>query len=198
MNTMAIRNAATKLTRGLAYFSLILQWSWLGLIALPPLISSGTFDALTMPTAPDTPIARTTPLEASPLIWAIVGSVTLVILALTVVVLIRLPRVVLETGERVVHQAAALAIPAVTHHKALPSKKRRVLSRRLTLLIQLIASILPAISSLLLPPYQELTSLIIVTIALWLAAFSVACFVIAWLVEPPVATSRTRSRASRG
>ena len=83
----------------------------------------------------------------------------------------------------------------MTHHKRLPAKKRRIVSRRVKLAIQLSLCLLPLAASLFLPPYEEISRQIIIIIAAYLATFGIISFLAAWLLEP---TSRTRSRASRG
>lgn len=193
-----MRNILAKMLLAASYILLVLQWLWVLLIALPPLIKSGAFDGLNSPTV-QTPVIQAQPLAPSPLVLTIVGLITLIILVVTVIVLIRLPKTIMHTGERVVHQAAEAVIPVLTHHKPLPTKKRRLLSRRVTLAVQLFAVLLPLVISFFLPSFDELTPRIITSIALFLAAISIVGFVTAWLIEPQTkATSRTRSHASRG
>lgn len=193
-----MRNILAKMLLAASYILLVLQWLWVLLIALPPLIKSGAFDGLNSPTV-QTPVIQAQPLAPSPLVLTIVGLITLIILVVTVIVLIRLPKTIMHTGERVVHQAAEAVIPVLTHHKPLPAKKRRLLSRRVTLAVQLFAVLLPLVISFFLPSFDELTPRIITSIALFLAAISIVGFVTAWLIEPQTkATSRTRSHASRG
>lgn len=194
MNTLRVRTILAKLLLATSYILLVLQWLWTLLIALPPLIKSGAFDGLNSPTV-QTPFIQAQPLAPSPLVLTIVGLITLIILIVTVIVLIRLPKTIMHTGERVVHQAAEAVIPVLTHHKPLPAKKRRLLSRRVTLAVQLFAALLPPIASFFLPSFDELTPQIITSIALFLAAISVFGFVTAWLIEPQTkakTTSRTR------
>jgi hypothetical protein len=86
----------------------------------------------------------------------------------------------------------------IAHHKPLPAKQRRVLSRRIMLVLQLSLSVIPLFVSVFLPPYDELSSDIIMTVAALLAGVSTAAFILAWSIEPRTkTTSRTRSRASR-
>lgn len=196
MKATRFRTIISNLLLILAYAAMALQWLWLLLVGLPPLIKNGAFDVLMQAPAPPATIPAQ-PFEASPVVWLLVGVVTLVILAVTIIVLIRLPRTILQTGERIVRSTSEAIVPIVTHHQPLPAKKRWLISRRVRLMVQLALSLSPLIISLLLPAYEEITRQIIVIIALWLAATSISGFVIGWLIAP-VATSRIRSRASRG
>lgn len=198
MTMSRIRQITTSLLLSVAYFTVILQWMWVSIIVLPPLIESGAFDGLTQPSQPTAATATLQPVElAGPALW-LVGAVTIFILALTVVVLIKIPKAVLDTSETIVHKTTDTMIPLVTNHATLPAKKRRELSRRLSLALQLFVSILPALICLFLPPAGELTREIIITLALCMVIISVLGFTLAWFVKPAKTTSRTQSRASRG
>jgi len=197
MSSRTFRTLIANLLLGVAYLAVILNWLWLSVIALPRLIETGKFDLLTKMPEPTPEVVQPDAVGASPLVWLVVGVATLGILIMTVVVLIRLPRFVVQTGQKLVNETAEAVIPAITHHKPLPAKKKRALSRRIMLGIQLTLSVLPLLACLFLPEYQELTRQIILTIAAWLSAIGVVSFVLSWLISPN-ATSRTRSRASRG
>ncbi|MBC7512353.1 hypothetical protein H7142_01675 [Candidatus Saccharibacteria bacterium] len=197
MKKIQLRAKATKILLGTGYISLIFEWLWVVVVGVPPLIKTGAFDILMNPTDTSTTISTET-VAISPLTTIAVGAITMILLAFTVVVLIRIPKAIVETGERIVHQAAEVIVPVVTHHKPLPAKKRRMLSRRVMCSIQISASVLPALISLILPANEELSRPIIITVTLWLAALCLLSFLAAWATAPAVVTSRTQSRASRG
>lgn len=197
MSSRLIRRVLSVVLLGVAYIAAVLNWLWLMIAGLPRLIESGKIDLLTAAPQPTPEIVHTDAWASSPLIWLVVGVATLGILIMTVVVLIRLPRTIVETGQKVVDQTAEAILPALTHHKPLPEKKKKLLSRRLVLLIQLSLSLIPLLVCLFLPSYHELTRQIIVTLAAFLCLVSMVGFVLSWLIMPAV-TSRTRSRASRG
>ncbi len=178
---------------GIAYFSCLLQWAWLLIVGLPQLIKTGVLDGLVNTPTPQ-PVRTAASSDLSPATLAFVGIVTLVFLVITAIVLIRLPKAVTKTGQRAVGQATELVVPAVTHHKKIPAKKRRELSRRITLLIQIAVTILPFLLSLLLPPFGEINRPVILTMAGLLASVSFICFSISWLIQPNKSklTSRTR------
>ena len=196
MDKIQLRTKATKILLGIGYISLIFEWLWVVVVGVPPLIKTGAFDILMAPADTSTTIP-TEAVAISPFTTIAVGAITLILLAFTVVVLIRIPKAIVETGERIVHQAAEVVLPVVTHHKPLPAKKRRVLSMRVMRSIQISAVALPALISLILPANEELSRPIIITITLWLAALCLLSFFAAWATAPASVTSRTRSRVSR-
>jgi hypothetical protein len=197
MSSRTFRTILANILLAVAYLALVLDWLWLAIVTLPRLIETGKLDFLTTPPAPQPQIVPNDTVASSPLMWILVGIATLGVLVMTIVVLIRLPRAIVQTGQKVVAETAEAVIPALTHHKPLPATKKRVLSRRIMLAIQLTLSLLPLAVCLFLPAYHELTRQIIVTIAAWLSLVSLISFVLSWLVSP-APTLRTRSRASRG
>lgn len=180
------------------YLSGALGWFWVLLVLVPSLIKNGSLESFVASPSPAEPIVTTPPIETSPLAWAVIGIVTLVILLVTIVILVRIPRGIVHTGERIVNQTAQAVIPVISHHKPLPVKRQRILSRRIMLGLQLGLSVLPLFISLFLPAYDELSTDIIKVVAACLAVVATASFTVAWVLEPKTAISRTRSRASRG
>lgn len=198
MKLERVRIITRNLLLGAAYFTVILQWFWVTVIALPPLIEGGAFDGLVQSSPATKRIETTDPVEITgPTLW-LIGGVTAFILILTAIILIKIPKTILSTSESIVHKTTDAVIPIVTNHAVLPVKKRRELSRRLTLAIQLLAATAPAVICLFLPPVNELTREIIITMAVTMVIISVVCFGLAWVIEPLKPTSQTRSRASRG
>lgn len=197
MSTARLRRVLSSALLAVAYLSCIFQWLWVAILGLPALIDSGTLDLLTTvpePAPVQVPDPTTSP---SPLVWIFVGVTTLVILALTIIVLIRLPKTISRAGEQVVRTTTEVVLPVITHHKQLPAKKRVVLSRRIMLIIRLTLCTVPFVISMFIVGPGELTRQIIITVATTLGIVSVFGFIGSWLLEP-VATSRTRSRVSRG
>lgn len=167
---------------GVAYITCLLQWLWVAIVGVPPLLKTGAFDSFVQ-TPPPQPIPPATHIELSPIATALVGVFTLIILVITVVVIIRIPRTITRTGEKIVHQAADTVVPAVTHHKKLPAKKQRQLSERITIVIQLIITVLPIGICFLLPTVGELTTQIIAIVELFLGAISLAGFTLAGIIN---------------
>lgn len=166
----------------------LLQWLWIAIVGVPPLLKTGAFDSFVQTHAPQ-PVQPASHTELSPVTTVLVGIFTLIILIITVVIIIRIPRTIAQTGQKIVHQAADTVMPVVTHHKKLPAKKQRQLSGRLVILIQLIATVLPIGICFLLPPVGELTTQIIAIIGLLLGVISLTGFTLAGIINlklPPV------------
>jgi hypothetical protein len=196
MTFSSIRRIVRKVLLSIAYLVCVLQWLWVMTIALPPLIEGGAFDGLISSSRPVEPATQPQPMEMSPVMWGLVILVTTAMITVTIAVLIRLPTAVAKTGDRAVQKAADSVIPIIVRHQPIPVKKRKALSRRIRLLIQLTATGLPLGISLFLPSFEDITKQIVITIATYLAATSVLLFVAAWLLEDT--TSRTRSHAFHG
>ena len=158
------------------YVSCTLQWLWAGVIGLPPLLESGSLDAFTKPVYSDSPIFISSSFGTSPLMVAIIGFITICMLALTIYILVHLPKAVAKAGETIIQTAAENVLPVVTHHHKLPAKKKRMLTKRLVFYLQLTAVILPLAITLLLPSIASLPHDIVAFIAGWLAMFSIVFF----------------------
>lgn len=194
-----LRDFTIRFFRTLAYISLTFQWLWLILIALPPLISSQAFEALIVAPPEAVEPVRGGVTAPSPATWIFVGVVTIIVLAVTVIILIRLPRKVLSLGEHTVNRASTAVVPLILHHQPIAPKTRRIITRRVRLALQLFAVIIPVCASPFLPEFKQLNPVIIMTTASVLGTFSAICFVTAWMIEPESRpTSRTRSLSSRG
>jgi hypothetical protein len=190
MNITWLRHTGGRILLGVGYTASLLQWTWVLLIALPPLIDSGVFTIIqTQPEVPVSHSAGSTELPAAALVA--IGSITLIMLGVTAVVLFRLPRTIVRTGERFVHQATETVLPVITHHQDLPKKRRQMLTRRVILLVQLTVVTMALVSSFFLPEYAQITRSIILIIATSLATVATVGFIGARLVLPP-AISQTQ------
>ena len=175
---------------------MLLGWLWVVVVGVPQLISSGYLESLQVqPTPQETnePEAQ----ELSPLAIAFVGAITLLILLVSVIILVKLPKQAIGGSEQIIQKAVLLAVPAVTHHKKLPAAKARALRLRLSYGVQMVLVVVPALICLVLPAYEELSRQIIVYVGLSIAMLATISFTLAWGLAMP-ATSRTRSRGSRG
>ncbi len=197
MHTVKLRHFLSRLLLVVAYTAIVFEWLWISLIGIPPLIEAGLFDSMFSQTEQPKE-APVNPIASSPIVVAIVGITTVIVLVITAIVMIRLPRTIVRSGDAVINHTAEKVMPIVTHHKKFPAKKRRVLSRRLRLILQVALCVLPFSVLLLLPETVELSRSVIAAVTVFLGFSGAICFVVAWLVEPAQSTSRTRSHASRG
>lgn len=197
MKSIRFRRIVARLLVTLAYFGCMFEWLWAFVVGLPLLLKSGMLDFLSSPSQPR-PVV-TAAAEPSPLVWVFIVVVMIGLFAMTIIALLRLPKTVSRVGRKIVSQTTNAAIPLVTHHQAIPAKKRVQLTRRIALAIQLVLSLLPLIPCWLLPPPEGLTRDVMLTTAACLSGFSFACFSLAWLIMPvKKSISRTRSHAFHG
>lgn len=195
MTQKDIRHVVARVLLGFAYISICFQWLWVLALGLPPLIEAGIFDSFTTSeVAPPTNSPINDP--PSPLLTIGAGIVTIIFLIITVVVIIKLPKAVAQTGETIVHQTAEVIVPVITHHKKLPAKTKRALTQRLTNLLRSMLVLLPLVAALFLPAVESISRDIILIIALWMAIISSIFLLASWFIRP--ATSQIRSRESRG
>ena len=197
MTKRRIRRLLAQIFLGIAYLSVTLQWLWVLATGLPPLISAGVFDSLAPPAPVEQTVVPHSSVEFSPILAVIAGVITLVFLLLTVIILVKLPKTIATSGDKMVHRATEVVIPVITHRKQLPAKKKTELSLRIMMTLQLVLLLVPLVASFFIPALQTLTSQIITTLAIWLATISIVCFIISWILQPRT-TSRTQSHASRG
>lgn len=179
----AARRLAARTIRAAAYSLLTFEWLWLAVIILPPLVATDAFQSFVMPPPIEEPIVRE-PNPPSPLTWAFVGAVTFIVFVVTIIVLIRLPKVILSTGDKTIRSASTAAIPVLTHHRPVSKKRRQILVRRVGLGLQLSLAVLPIIVSPFLPPFEHLDRAVIVVSTLCLGATSAVLFIGGWLLDP--------------
>jgi VIT1/CCC1 family predicted Fe2+/Mn2+ transporter len=115
----------------------------------------------------------------------------------TLVAIIRAPKAIVHTGDLIVHRATRIAVPAVTHHKELSKKRRVVLNRRVTFLVQVVLALLPLCASPFLPEIEDVQKEVVLIVSALLAVLSLGAFTASWLINVRP-TSRTRSHGSRG
>ena len=196
--TTRARSLASTSLRAIAYLLGVFEWLWVLVIALPPIIGSEAFQTLIVPPAVSEPV-RSAPSEPSVFTWIFVGIVTTIVFVMTIIILIRLPKTVLKAGEKTVHTTSKSVLPLITHHHPVSAKRRRTLTLRINLLVQLLLVTIPVLISPFLPPFDRLSSDIIVVSTLCLAITGGVLFVLSWIIDPTKnTTSRIRPRVSRG
>lgn len=202
MDLATVRQRCATVLRALGYFSGMLAWLWVAIIVLPPLIDSGRLDILLPqePTSHDQPRSVPRSSGLSPIVGLTVGMITLVMVVVSIIILWRLPRTVTKQGDKLVERTTTTILPVVTHHKKLPANQRRVLSRRLGLAVQVILVMIPFVAVWMFPAPEGLNTSITTKTGAVLSGAGLIAFVLAYMVDVPKrrATSRTRSRVSRG
>jgi len=135
---------------GLGYLSVIFQWLWTATILLPSILSNQSVKNFITPT-PATQHSVTLPrFDGDSFILMTIAIIfTAFILALTILVLIRLPGTLVEVSKKTVDTAVRSAVPIVTHHKQLSPKQQRQISVQLKIVMKLTGIILPVVLLLL-------------------------------------------------
>lgn len=172
---------AAKIVGTLGYFSVLLQWAWTILILCYPLLVDD--NSILLSPKPIHPIhAQAAPLSNSPIMAIVALAVTAFILALTVIVLVKLPKKIGQQGARVTHQTTDAIIPLIVGHKTLPKKKHLKLSYRITLVVKTLLVVIPIIGLFFVPSSVPLDITIIWYVGIFCACWSIFYFGLQQLV----------------
>ena len=133
-----------------AYIVCILQWFWAMVLYLPLIRDSHVLDLfITNPEQPR-PIVETSPTEPSVWVMVFAVAITVAVLGLTIYVLVKTPKAIRTTGQKITHTTAKkYIVPAISGKKKLPQKKLYVLTLKVEFLIKLGLVIVPFVASLL-------------------------------------------------
>ena len=168
---------------GLAYLSCLVQWTWLLIIFLPGFMENQTMKDLLFPVRSSGPApymaetTATTP-ELSFIFLFIGLTVGLLVLALSVYGLLRIPKAVSKTGRSITHKPVEFAIPLILGKKTTSQKIRLKLSRQMIFAFKLLLAFLPAVLVL---PVQNIElvmstqAIAMVTLFLFACTFSLFC-----------------------
>lgn len=154
----------------LGYISIIFQWLWTLLIVCYPLIISD--HSVLMPNGQPQP--TTTPDDISPVALVFAITSTVVVMIITVVMLVRLPKQIGQRGAKITHHAAEVIMPVITQKKVVTKKKRAKLSYRIIISLKAAAIILPLFGLLFTPSTVPLESAVIWALGIFCASWSIA------------------------
>ena len=175
------RVAVANVAGAFGYTSVMFQWTWSLLLLCYPLIMERPSFLL-----PDTssPQARTLELSPalSPLATVLAIVVTVGILALTIVVLARLPKAIGKKAATLTKTAASAVIPVVTHHKKISKQQRKKLSYKLSLSIKAVVLVLPLVMLLFVDTSGTIPSLAAWSVGLFCALCSFVYFAIQQMI----------------
>lgn len=181
MNALSKRLIFANSFGTLGYISTVFQWLWSFLVLSYPLLSAKP-DFLFLPPA-QSPPPETVGIEASPFMIVIAVAATIVILAITVVVILHLPKTIGKKSATFTHTTAKTILPVITHHKKVTKKKRIELSYRIIIGIKLFLITLPLLA---LPFAQHIST--ISTDVIWaVAVFCASCSIVYFAVQQLVA-----------
>lgn len=166
----------------LGYLSVLVQWLWASIVIGYPLLTEHKLNFLLPkgeagPTPPPADYGNFTPV-----LTGIAIAFTLLIIALTIYALIRLPATVGKRGGAIVHKTADSVTPLVMPKKATKSAQQ-TLTYQITWGIKLGLIILPVLAMLFAPDNHELQRAIILTVGIFCAICSILYFGVQWLMS---------------
>lgn len=189
-----LKKNVTNFFGAFGYLSCLSQWLWAIALNFSFIESIALFVS---------PVADSPVIEAPKATIDISSNMPLMIMAiffvvimaaLTIFVLVKMPSTIVKTGKKVVHGASEGITPIVLklQHKKDNKKNHKKLSSRLVLIIKIILIIIPVGLSIMsgFSDAQLLDSYISIIICLWLAGFSLVFFVIQYLLARFFALSR--------
>lgn len=188
-STRTIKRVVANIFGTLGYGSLLIQWLWVALLYGPLLLDQPVAKLLLpsdVPSKPAEPIAVVAP---SPSIFIVAGVITIVVVALTVYVLAKLPKVIGETGQRITQDTATALVTVATRHRPLKPVKKRRLTSRVVAGVKVALSVVPLLAVLpaVLLPALPLSYDIILVVAAASAIMTVGCFglqyALAWVLK---------------
>ncbi len=132
------------------YIACLLQWFWVVMILLPPLVESPFFKLLTPGSDGSTvseQVIETAPSQTgtAPVVVTVVAFVigAAIIVGALYIIFVKLPRSVAKTGEAVTHKAATAISPVIVRHTHLPAKQRRQVPAMIIVVMKLLLIFLP-------------------------------------------------------
>jgi len=131
----------------LGYVACFLQWTWTVLILLPAIIQSPFFRFVTSssPAAPQPSIVASGSIGSVPLVATVIAFILagVIIIGSIYIILVKFPRSVVRTGEKVTHTVATVISPVITQHIHLPPKRQRELSMVLIVIMKFLLVFVP-------------------------------------------------------
>lgn len=155
MTKSRLRHIFYRFFLAIAYLSVTLQWLWIFALGAPQLIDKGVFDSFISEVPVEQPTQPAASSEASPTLAVVAAVITLIFLGLTAIILVRLPKTISQTGEKVIHQATEAIIPVVTHHQRIPTKKKRTIQDALPSVFNFCSSLFRSSPHSSFQPYKQ-------------------------------------------
>ncbi len=163
-----------------------MQWLWVAILLGPVALENNFIRDLIIPQQ----VTRQTfspsvSVDASSIIQIIFGVVvTGIVLAVTAVILVRLPKTISNVGHAAVHNTATAALPMVTHHKKLSEPARQSMIKKLEKYIKFMLCVLPfGLVSVVYFVHVGVSSDIAILIGSLLAITSLVWFSIEYKIE---------------
>lgn len=166
----------------LGYIFCLLQWLWAGLLYAPLIATTSVIDQmLPQPTREVTPVETAS--EPSAALLLIVAAITTAVIFITIIVLLRLPKAIGQTGQKVTQRTATAVLPVMMHHQRLPAAQQKRLRLTVSFLFKVILTVLPVTAGLFVPiETLPFNSAVLWAVALFLAALTSLLFGLQYLL----------------
>lgn len=175
MKTSAWRLPVVNILGTLGYISGVLQWAWTLIVLCYPLITADRSSFLPEP-APHIPTPTTEFGILSPVVIFIAIAFTLLVLLMTVIVIVRLPKTIGISGAKTTQTVAKVIVPTITHQKHIPKKRYITLTYRIVVGLKYFLTLLPLGLLLFAPAISNLPVNVITAVGLIAAGFTLAYF----------------------
>lgn len=161
----------------LGYISVAFQWVWsLLLLCYPVITDDAGFLSPQRPITLHQSSLKFDP-QLTPLVTFIAVLTTVLILVITVITLVRLPKTIGKKAGTISQSTARAAIPLVTRHRKVTKKERLRLSYRIILALKCLLVALPLLLIVFVQPIEQLGSPTMWTIGVFAAGCSLFYFV---------------------
>lgn len=179
-NNLAIHIANVFATLG--YLAAIIEWAWVLLISLYPMLESKPTILFPDSSAGQAIPPIDIPVEFSPLVIFVAVIFTTFVVLTIVWLIVRLPKSVGQKSAEISQKVVQSTIPVITNRKKISAKKRQRLSYKITLAIKAALTILPIIILIFASGNSPLTQEIAWAIGWILVGFTVLYFAIQTLI----------------
>lgn len=170
----------------LGYMSVLMQWLWMGVTIIFPLISSSGMSTYFLPSEQQQAQQAIPAAEIAMPGWlqiTLVVAAVLFTIAVTIYAIVAVPRTVGRIGKTVVQRSAKVAIPHLTHHRPVTAARRKTLVERITWSIKLVFVFIPLIALLVpTPPSVGLEHRIVLACGLFFGSWSLLMFGIQYVI----------------
>jgi hypothetical protein len=168
----------------LGYLSIVIQWTWCLITLGHPLLSADIF--ATPPPSPSPSSIHSPMIDPglfAPFVPLFAVLVTILVITLTVITLIRLPRTVGKKGAELTHVIATQIVKKAEHRHRMTPKKRVQVSVWITWILKIVAIYVPFALVFATPAVEDLSSQLITLIGFTCAAFSTLYFTLQLLLS---------------
>lgn len=166
----------------LGYISVFFQWTWTLLLAAYPILMKNP-DFL-LPQPDKRIVVQPIEVDASfaPILSIIAIVATVLILAISIVVIIRMPKTIGKKASALTHATVKKVVPVLTQHKKISQKTKLKLSKRLITVIKLSIILFPLLILIFVAPTDQLSITAMWTVAIFSAVCSMLYFSIQALI----------------